>query len=82
MVGIPSKDRLEMKHSTARRKGLTIVLSRRMKHVYPRAIQLTERGRVDLNGLVSHRFPLKRAAEAFALNTAYRDGVVKVMVRS
>lgn len=38
LVGIPGNDRLEMKHSTARRKGLTVRLARRMKHVYPRAI--------------------------------------------
>ncbi len=80
LVGIPGDDRVELKHSTARRKGLTIVLSRRMKHVYPRAIRLAEQGRVDLDGLVSHRFPLRRAAEAFELNAAYRDRVVKVMV--
>jgi L-iditol 2-dehydrogenase len=53
-----------------------------MKHVYPRAIRLAEQGRVDLNGLVSHRFPLKRIAEAFRLNTAYADKVVKVVVES
>ncbi|MBI4323663.1 MAG: alcohol dehydrogenase catalytic domain-containing protein [Chloroflexi bacterium] len=82
LVGIPSDDRLVMKHSTARRKGLTIMMSRRMKHCYPRAIRLAERGRVDLKGLVSHRFPLRRAVEAFQLNAAYRDQVVKVMVES
>ena len=48
LVGIPSDDRLTLKHSTARRKGLTILMSRRMKHTYPRAIRLVERGRVDL----------------------------------
>ena len=82
LVGIPGDDRLAMKHSTARRKGLTVVLSRRMKHCYPRAIRLAEQGRVDLPGLISHRFPLRRVAEAFQLNTAYRDKVVKVMVES
>lgn len=82
LVGIPSDDRLALKHSTARRKGLTIMMSRRMKHIYPRAIQLTARGLVDLKGLVSHRFPLRRADEAFQLNAAYRDKVVKVMVES
>jgi L-iditol 2-dehydrogenase len=82
LVGIPGDDRLALKHSTARRKGLNLVLSRRMKHIYPRAIQLTERGLVDLNGLVSHRFPLRRAVEAFQLNAAYRDKVVKVIVES
>ncbi len=82
LVGIPGDDHLALKASTARRKGLTLVLSRRMKHVYPRAIRLAEQGRVDLRGLVSHRFPLQRAVEAFALNTAYADKVVKVMVES
>ena len=82
LVGIPRADELVMKHSTARRKGLTIALSRRMKHCYPRAIRLAEQGRVDLHGLVSHRFPLKRAAEAFKLNAAYGDKVVKVIIKS
>jgi len=82
LVGIPGDDRLAMKHSTARRKGLTILLSRRMKHIYPRALRLAERGSVDLRGLVSHRFPLKRSVEAFRLNAAYEDNVVKVMVES
>jgi L-iditol 2-dehydrogenase len=44
LVGIPGDDRLALKHSTARRKGLTIRLSRRMQHAYPRAIRLAERG--------------------------------------
>jgi L-iditol 2-dehydrogenase len=80
LVGIPSDDRLSIKHSTARRKGLTILMSRRMKHVYTRAIHLARRGMVDLSGLVSHRFPLARAAEAFALNAAYGDKVVKTVI--
>jgi L-iditol 2-dehydrogenase len=82
LVGIPSDDRLALKHSTARRKGLSILMSRRMKHCYPRAIRLAERGQVDLCGLVSHRFPLPRAAEALALNSAYEDHVVKVVIES
>jgi len=80
VVGISGGNRLELKASVARRKGLTIVMSRRMKHTYPRAIRLAESGRVDLRSLISHRFPLQLAAEAFALNTAYRDKVVKVMI--
>jgi L-iditol 2-dehydrogenase len=80
LVGIPGDNRFEMNHATARRKGLTIRMSRRMKHVYPRAIRLTESGLVNLPGLISHRFPLERAPEAFALNDAYRDNVVKVII--
>jgi len=82
LVGIPGDDHLAMKASAARRKGLTLLLSRRMKHIYPRAIRLAEQGRVDLRGLVSHRFPLKRAVEAFRLNAAYEGNVVKVIIES
>jgi L-iditol 2-dehydrogenase len=82
LVGIPGDDQLAMKHSTARRKGLTIRVCRRMKHIHRRAIDLILGGRVDLSALVSHRFPLAQAAEAFRLNAAYEDGVVKLVIDS
>jgi threonine dehydrogenase-like Zn-dependent dehydrogenase len=62
------------------REGLTLLLSRRIKHAYPRALRLAQSGRVDLLSLVSHRFPLERAAEAFQLSTQYRDNVTKVII--
>ena len=51
-----------------------------MKHVYPRAMELVRAGVVDLDGLISHRFPLERAPEAFAMNLAYPPGVQKVVI--
>ena len=80
LVGIPGDDRLEMRHSLVRRKGLTIRVARRMKHVYPRVLRLYCGGRVDLQSLISHRFPLERASEAMAMNARYAEGVVKVVV--
>jgi L-iditol 2-dehydrogenase len=80
LVGIPGDDRLELRHSLARRKGLTMIMARRMKHVYPRAIRLAKRGLVDLASLISHRFPLAQAAGALAMSAAYEPGVVKVIV--
>jgi L-iditol 2-dehydrogenase len=82
LVGIPPDDRLEMTHSTARRKGLTILLSRRMKHVYPRAIPLASgpHARVDLDALISHDFALEQTAAAFELHSARTDGVLKAVV--
>jgi L-iditol 2-dehydrogenase len=71
-----------MKHSTARRKGLTVMLSRRMKHIYPRAIRLAQSDRIDLLGIVSHRFHLSQAPEAFRLNASYQERVIKAMVAS
>jgi L-iditol 2-dehydrogenase len=79
-LGIDEDDRFQLRHSTLRRKGLTIRMVRRMKHTYERSMRLVQRGTIDLNALVSHRFPLQRAAEAFALNSEYRDGAVKVVI--
>lgn len=80
LAGIPSADEVRFKHSTARRKGLTIRMARRMKHVYPRAARLVLDGVVNLDDLVSHQFPLERTPEAFAANITYPDGMHKVIV--
>ena len=80
LVGIPGDERLTLQHSTARRKGLTIRMARRMKFTYPRAIELVRRGSVDLNCLITHRAPLERAAEAIEMNARYGDGVIKTVV--
>lgn len=78
LVGIPEDDRTSFTASVARRKGLTIKLSRRMKHTYPRAIALVEAGLIDVRSLVTHRFPLARISEAFAL--AQRREGLKVII--
>jgi len=38
-----------------------------MKFTYPRSIQFVESGKVDARSLVSHRFPLEKAADAFRI---------------
>ncbi len=78
LAGIPSDERTSFKVSSARRKGLTIVLVRRMKHTYPRAIALAVAGRVDLRSVVTHRFPLAGRPTAFDV-AARREGL-KVVV--
>jgi L-iditol 2-dehydrogenase len=78
LAGIPADDHTSFSASTARRKGLTIKLVRRMKHTYPRAIELVSKGLVDVRSLVTHRFPLDRAVEAFQV-AARREGL-KVII--
>jgi L-iditol 2-dehydrogenase len=66
LVGIPGGDRTSFTASTARRKGLTLALCRRMKPSdLPRAIRLAESGEVELSGLVSGRYALTEWREAF-----------------
>jgi L-iditol 2-dehydrogenase len=78
LVGIPSDDRTSFTASVARRKGLTIRMSRRMKHTYPRAIRLVERGLVDVHSMVTHHFSLADSVQAF--DTAMRREGIKVVI--
>ncbi len=80
IAGIPADDTMVMRAFTVRVKELTIRLVRRMRHTYPRAIRLVERGAVQLRPLVTHTFPLERIGAAFELVSAYADGVVKAVI--
>jgi L-iditol 2-dehydrogenase len=80
LVGIPGDDRLVMQHSTARRKGLTIMMARRMKHTYPRAIKLATSGALDLDDLISETVTLEETPAAFQKNLEYAEGVQKIII--
>lgn len=79
LVGIPNDDRTVFTASTARRKGLTLLLVRRMKFTYLRAIKLLESRQVDLRALITATFPLEKIGEAFA--AAQRREGLKVIVQ-
>lgn len=78
IVGITADDRTTFTASTARRKGLTIMISRRMKYPYPRAIQLVKAGKVDLKAMVTHQFSLADYAKAFQV--AEQRAGIKVVI--
>ncbi len=79
LVGIPDDNQTGFDAGMARRKALTVKWVRRMKHTYPRAMQLVMHGQVDVRSLVTHRFPLARAREAFAV--ARRREGLKVIIQ-
>jgi L-iditol 2-dehydrogenase len=79
LVGIPAEDWTAFTASTARRKGLTIKLSRRMKFTYPRAIQLVDEGLVDVRSIISYRYPLTEYEQAFQV-ASRREGL-KVVIQ-
>ena len=72
LAGIPSEDSSSFPAAAARRKGVTFAMVRRMKDTYPRAIALAVSG-VDLDALVTARYRLDQAAEAFRA-AARREG--------
>jgi L-iditol 2-dehydrogenase len=78
LAGIPDTDRTSFPASLARRKGLSILMSRRMNEVYPRTIALVRRGLIDVDAVVTDRFELADAATAFA-TAAARTGLKTVV---
>ena len=79
LVGIPARDTTSFRASVARRKGLTLRLTRRSTpRSFEQAVQLAEQHAFDLSGLVTHRVPLAEAERAFAALAA-REGL-KVIV--
>ncbi len=78
LAGIPDDDTTTFPAGEARRKGLSFIMVRRMKEMYPRTIALVQRGLVDVRSLVTATFPLEEAATAFATGAA--RGGLKVIV--
>jgi len=77
--GIPDADRWTFEAAPARRKGLSLVMSRRMNEVYDRVIALVATGAVELRSVVSDRRPLDEAPGAIA-QAAARTGLKTVLV--
>jgi L-iditol 2-dehydrogenase len=79
LLGIPPDDRTTFAASVARRKGLTLKLTRRSTHdTFRRAVQLAEAGSIDLGGLVTLRVPLAEGPRAFEA-LVQRDGIKTVI---
>ncbi|MGY2876348.1 L-iditol 2-dehydrogenase [Marmoricola sp. URHA0025 HA25] len=70
--GIPSESHSSFPAAPARRKGLAFVMVRRMHETYKRAIELAGTG-LDLDSLVTARYSIEQAADAFA-HAARRTG--------
>jgi L-iditol 2-dehydrogenase len=81
LAGIPSQDSSSFPAASARRKGLTFAMVRRMNGTYPRAIKLAAAG-VDLDLLVTERHPLREASKAFRSASERRGDKVVVSVSS
>lgn len=81
LIGIPASDSLSFNATTVRRKGLTIILVRRMKHTYPRTIQMLADGVVDVASLITHRLLLGGVGQAMELISQYSGGAIKVIIQ-
>jgi len=77
IVGIPDGNEYVAAADVMRRKGISLKMSRRMGEVYPRAINLVEKGLVDVDTMVTHQFALEDAPRAFEMQSNYEDNALK-----
>ena len=80
VIGIPPEDEYRLRPSSLRRHEMTLRFVRRQNENFPEAIALVREGRVRLSPLLTHRFPMERAQEAFELAERKGEGAIRVAV--
>lgn len=80
LTGISGKVDDTIPVGRARRKELTVTWCRRFKNNFPTAIAWALEGRIDVESLITHSFPLERTNDAFELVANYGDGVLKASI--
>lgn len=65
---------------TITRSRLKLTGSFRYANQYPIAIKLVTTGKIDLNSLVTHQFPLDQVKEAFEYITTHKNEVIKAVI--
>jgi L-iditol 2-dehydrogenase len=80
LAGIPDGNIYTLPAAEARRRGLKIKFARRMGEVYQRAIDLVDRGLVDVAPLVTNEISLSAGPDAFRDHAANAPGLVKTVI--
>ncbi|MFP4433926.1 MAG: zinc-dependent alcohol dehydrogenase [Planctomycetota bacterium] len=80
IVGIPEVDRVSFRMDTMRRNEITVQPVRRQNECTDEAIELVRSGKVNLDPMVTHHYPLEAAQRAYQIVADYDDGAVKVII--
>lgn len=84
LFGVPRADSFEFSFKTCYRKRPRLrtssIADGNPNALYRQALDLIVRGGVDVDGLISHRLPPSRTADAYALARTRGDGALKVAV--
>lgn len=80
VVGIPEFDRWSLNVEDTRRREISFHFVRRQVDCVEPALELMEKGAIDISNMITHRFPLSKSKEAFDFVASYKDGVMKAMI--
>ena len=80
IIGVSSKNFMSYPFSHASFREIDIKFQFRYRETYPKAIMLVSEGLIDLKPLVTHRFGLDQAQEAFEAASTPSARAVKVQL--
>ncbi len=80
IIGIPEIDRWSFNADSMRRKEITVTNVRRQVHCTADALDMIDKGLLDVSLMTTHRFSFEKTTEAFELVAEYKDGVMKAMI--
>lgn len=80
LVGLPPDPEVSLDIVSAASREVTLRGVFRYANCYPAAIELAATGRVNLDALVTHRFPFAQTPEAFAFADREKRTSMKVMI--
>jgi L-iditol 2-dehydrogenase len=80
LVGIPPSASYSFNMDIMRRKEINVINVRRQNHCVEEAIGLIVNGKVDVEKMVTHHFPLDETPLAFDMVEGYKNGVIKAMI--
>ncbi len=80
IVGIPQVERISLPIDLMRRKEICVQNSRRQNECVQPALDYVESGKIKPDFMITHRFDLEHAGEAFDMVDQYSDGVIKAII--
>ncbi len=79
MIGMSKEEAIALPLSQLNVNELTISLVNRYQNTWPLAIALIASGRVDVDPLITHHFPLEQTEDALLLGSTVKDSVKAVI---
>ena len=80
VIGIPEFDRWSINVENTRRREISIQFIRRQVDCVKLTLEMMNNGLINIDNMVTHRFPFSETQDAFDLVADYRDGVMKAMI--
>lgn len=80
LVGLPPDPEVSLDIVSAASREVTLRGVFRYANCYPAAVELAASGRVNLDALVTHRFPFAQTPDAFAFADREKRTSMKVMI--